>query len=90
MILQHAPARTTRNFRRDVVAWPMPEVEDEIRMLELFSLGKVIAITLNHENLTRDQIDTIAKEYEAMYGLPACDPLWHGVDKLVAAVRARL
>jgi uncharacterized NAD-dependent epimerase/dehydratase family protein len=87
MVLQHAPARRTRNFRRDVVAWPMPRVEDEIRMLEMFSPGKVIAITLNHEDMTREQVDATAATYEATYGLPTCDPLWHGVDKVAAAVR---
>ena len=90
IILQHAPGRKTRNFRRDVVAWPMPAVGDEIRMLELFSWGRVIAITLNHENMTREQVDAAAAEYEARYGLPTCDPLWHGVDKVVAAVRGHL
>ena len=90
MILQHAPARKARNFRRDVVAWPMPTVEDEIRLLELFSTGKVIAIALNHEDTTREGIDAIVRDYEARYRLPVCDPLWHGVDKLVAAIRARL
>ena len=90
IVLQHAPARRTRNFRRDVVAWPMPAVEDEIRMLELCSPGKVIAITLNHEGMTGEQVDATAAEYEAKYGLPTCDPLWQGVDKVVTAVRGHL
>ncbi len=90
IVLQHAPARRTRNFRRDVVAWPMPAVEDEIRMLETFSAGKVIAIALNHEDMTREEIDDTAREYETRYVLPVCDPLWHSVDKLVAAIRGRL
>jgi len=90
IVLQHAPARRTRNFRRDAVAWPMPAVEDEIRMLELFSPGKVIAIALNHEEMTRGQVDAAAEAYEAKYGLPTCDPLWHGTAKLVAAVRERI
>jgi len=90
IVLQHAPARKTRNFRRDVVAWPMPRLEDEIHMLELFSPGKVVAIALNHEGMTREQVDVTAKEYESRYRLPTCDPLWHGVDKLVAAVRTQL
>jgi uncharacterized NAD-dependent epimerase/dehydratase family protein len=68
----------------------MPKVDDEIRMLELFSPGKVIAITLNHEEMTREGVDAAAREYETTYGVPTCDPLWHGVDKVVAAVRARL
>lgn len=90
IVLQHAPARKVRRFRSDVVSWPMPSVDDEIRLLEAFSPGKVIAIALNHEDMSRAEIDATAAEYEARYGLPACDPLWHGVDKLVAAVRASL
>jgi uncharacterized NAD-dependent epimerase/dehydratase family protein len=68
----------------------MPKVEDEIRMLEVFSTGNVIAIALNHEDMTREQVDEAAREYETSYGLPTCDPLWHGVEKVVTAVRARL
>ena len=90
VVLQHAPARTVRRFRSELVQWPMPKVEDEIRMLEVFSPGRVIAITLNHEEMTREEMDVAAREFEATYGLPTCDPLWHGVDKVVAAVRARL
>lgn len=90
ILLQHAPARRVRRFRSDTVHWPMPKVDDEIRMLEVFSPGKVIAITLNHEDMTREDIDAAAREYETAHGLPTCDPLWHGVDKVVAAVRARL
>lgn len=90
IVLQHAPARATRNFRRDAVQWPMPTVEAEIRMLEVFSTGTVVALTLNHEGMTRDEVDATVREYETTFGIPACDPLWHGVDKVVAAVRARL
>jgi len=90
IVLQHAPARKTRNFRRDAVAWPMPAMADEIRMLETSSPGKVIAITLNHEDMTREQIDATAADYEAQHGLPTCDPLWHGVGKVVAAVRGQI
>jgi len=93
IVLQHAPARTVRRFRSDVVRWPMPSVAEEIHMLELFgrvSGAKVIAITLNHEDMTRDRIDAAVAELEATHGLPACDPLWHGLDKVVAVVRARL
>src|SRR2546427_637907 len=30
ILIMHAPARKTRSFRRDVVAWPMPSVDEEI------------------------------------------------------------
>src|SRR2546426_2288892 len=90
IVLQHAPARTVRRFHSQTVPWPMPTVEDEIGMLELFSRpsrGRVIAITLNHEDLTRAEIDATVAAYEAKYGLPTCDPLWHGAGKVVSAIR---
>lgn len=88
IVLQHAPGRTTRNYRREEVNWPMPTIDSEVRMLELYSDAKVIALTLNHENLEPKQIDATVREWESAYGLPACDPLLHGCDKLVAAVRS--
>src|SRR3990172_758133 len=44
IVMQHAPARKMRSFRRDVVSWPMPQIEKEIQMLELFSDSKVLEI----------------------------------------------
>jgi len=64
--------------------------ELEAFMLEVFSESKVIAITLNHESLTTDDVKRIEGEYEARYGVPTCDPLLDGCDKLVNAVRAML
>jgi uncharacterized NAD-dependent epimerase/dehydratase family protein len=90
IVLQHAPARKTRNFRRDVVSWPMPAVETEIRMLELFSDSKVIALTLNHEGLSPEQVRTVGREYESRYGLPTCDPLLDGCGKLVNKIQTML
>jgi len=90
IILQHAPGRKTRNFRREVVAWPMPTVEKEIEMLETFSGSKVIAITINHENLTPEDVQRFVREYESKYGLPTCDPLLDGCDKLVNKIKAML
>ena len=90
IVLQHAPGRKTRNFRRDVVAWPMPTVEKEIAMLEMFSESKVIALTLNHEGMTPDEVRRVESEYEARYGLPTCDVLRDGCDKLVNKIRTML
>lgn len=90
IVMQHAPARKTRNFRRDVVAWPMPAVDKEIAMLEMFSDSKVIALTLNHEGLTREDVARIETEYEGRYGLATCDPLMDGCEKLVNKIKVML
>ena len=91
IVMMHAPARKTRSFRRDVVAWPMPTVEEEMRWLEFFSRGaKVFGLGINHENMTREEVEATVREWEAQYGLPAADPLWHGCGKFVERIRSML
>ncbi|HKZ23995.1 MAG TPA: DUF1611 domain-containing protein [Thermoplasmata archaeon] len=91
ILMMHAPARTTRSFRRDVVAWPMPTVDEEIRWLEFFSReAKVVALGINHENMTREQVESTVADYERTYGLPTADPLWHGCGKFVERIRGML
>src|SRR6266566_4140308 len=91
IVMMHAPARETRSFRRDVVAWPMPTVEEEMRWLEFFSRGaKVFGLGINHENMTREEVEATVREWEAQYGLPAADPLWHGCGKFVERIRSML
>ena len=72
------------------MSWPMPRVEDEIAMLQLFSASRVVALTLNHEGMSNEDVRRVVAEYEAAYGLPTCDPLWDGCEKLVAMVRGML
>src|SRR5438094_8439112 len=94
IVMMHAPARKTRSFRRDVVAWPMPTVEGEIEWLEVFASaaggGKVIGLGVNHENMTRDEVEETVRAYEGRYGHPTADPLWHGCGKFVAPIRRML
>jgi uncharacterized NAD-dependent epimerase/dehydratase family protein len=94
ILMMHAPARKVRDYLSDVVAWPMPKPEEEMEALEFAARiaggGKVFAIGLNHENLTRDQVEATVKEYEAKYRLPTADPLWHGCEKFVAGIQALL
>ena len=91
ILMMHAPTRKTRNFRRDVVAWPMPTVEEEIEWLEFFARGaRVFGLAINHENLTRDQVEATVREWEDRYELPAADPLWHGCGKFVERIQGML
>ena len=92
ILMMHAPARKLRDYLSDTVAWPMPKPEEEIEALEFAARiaggGKVFAIGLNHENMTRVQVDETAAQYEQKYRLPTADPLWHGCGKFVDAIRA--
>src|SRR5207244_12347924 len=89
--MMHAHARGTRSFRRDVAAWPMPTVGDEIEWLEFLARiagnGKVLGIGSNHENMTRDEVEETVQSYETKYRLPTADPLWHGCGKFVDRIR---
>ncbi len=91
IVMMHAPGRKTRSFRRDVVACPMPTVEEEIEWLQFYTRiagnGKVLGIGINHENMTRDEVEGTVREYEARYGLPTADPLWHGCAKFVDRIQ---
>jgi uncharacterized NAD-dependent epimerase/dehydratase family protein len=87
IIIQHAPKRKYRNFRKDELKLPMPDLSREIEMLEMFSRAKVIGIALNHENMTDEDIQETVKEYERKFGIPCCDVFRHGCNKLVDRVK---
>jgi len=80
IILQHPPKRIDRC---DFPGILMPTLESEIELVEIISGAKVIALTLNHEDMTDNEIDETVAEYESTYGLPTMDVLKHGCDKIV-------
>ena len=80
IIVQHPPKR---KFRCDFPLIPMPTLESEINLIETVSDSKVIAITLNHEDMTDDEIDNTIIKYEKSFNLPTTDTLNGGCEKLV-------
>jgi uncharacterized NAD-dependent epimerase/dehydratase family protein len=44
----------------------------------------VIALTVNHEDMTEKEVDDTVAEYEHTYGLPTTDVLKHGCEKIVS------
>lgn len=83
IIIQHPPKRINHC---DYPAIPMPTLESEIELLEIFSKSKVIAITINHEDMTDAELKNTIGEYESKYGLPTTDVLKFGSDKLVSTL----
>ena len=61
----------------------MPTLASEIELLELFSKSRVVAITLNHEDMSDDEVAAAVIEYECLHELPVTDVLSSGCDKLV-------
>jgi uncharacterized NAD-dependent epimerase/dehydratase family protein len=86
VILQHPPAR---EFRCDFPDLLMPTVEKEIQLIEAISQSQVIAIALNHENLTSEEILTLIEDYEGRFHLPTTDVLNYGCQKLIQALSDR-
>ncbi len=83
VILQHAPGRSNLSDYPEV---PMPSVSSEINLIETFSDTKVIGLTINHENMTDDEIGDAIIRYEDMLDIPATDALARSPDHLVEMV----
>lgn len=85
VILQHAPARRTYSGYDD---FPIAPPEAHIQAIEQLFGARVIAIGVNSEGLTADGIAAAVAELEHKHGIPCCDPLTQGPQKLVDAVTA--
>lgn len=80
IIVQHPPKRINHC---DYPAIPMPTLASEIELIETFSNSEVIAITINHEDMTDPEVDQTVLDYEEKYKLPTTDVLKHGCGKLM-------
>jgi uncharacterized NAD-dependent epimerase/dehydratase family protein len=76
IVLQHAPGRPEYD---GFPGYPIEPIEHQIRCLELLSRAKVVAVTVNHEGLSPDQVPAACAEIERRTGLPCCDPLLDGM-----------
>ena len=80
VVLQHAPARAHYDGWPD---FPLAGPEKERTLIEMLGPAKVVAVTLNHEGLTPDEVRRRGREIEARLGLPSCDPLRDGVARVI-------
>ena len=80
VILQHAPKRLEYD---GFPGYPLHPIEQQIQAIELISGRKVIALTLNHEHMTPEEIPQACKELSAQTGLPCFDVLHDGPERLV-------
>ncbi len=72
VVLQHAPKRT---HRCDFEGMPVTLPAAEINLIQTFSDTRVIGLTINHENMTDEEIDVAITLYECELGIPATDSL---------------
>ncbi len=87
VILQHAPGRKERRYRRDELHLPMLDVSTEINLLRAHSNANLLAITLNHENMTAEEILAKQQEYEKKYHIPCIDVLKDGCEPIIDVVK---
>lgn len=87
VILQHAPARKEYDGFPGYPIQPLPK---QIQSIELISGKPVIAITINHENLSDRQLTKEIHHIEDTTGLPAFDLLKNGAEELSLLVIAEI
>jgi len=87
VILQHAPKRKEYDGFPGYRLHSLPE---QIKALEVISGKKVIAITVNHENMTKEEIEPACKEITNETGIPAFDVLAFGAEELVTLLKSKL
>ena len=85
VILQHAPGRAHRS---DFEQMAMPTPTSEINLIQVFGDTKVIGMTINHENMTDDDVDKAITSYESELGIPTTDALTKSPERLVQMVFA--
>jgi len=89
IIVQHAPGRKVRNFGKGTVNIPMPKVQREMELLRIYSGADTLAITINHENMTRTEVEEFEAWTRKDLGIPSWDVLVEGADGLAGLVRER-
>jgi uncharacterized NAD-dependent epimerase/dehydratase family protein len=80
IVLQHAPARKEYD---GFPGYRIQPLDQQIKAIELLSGKPVVAVTINHENLTDAQIPLMCDAIEQAIGLPVFDVLKGGPDGLV-------
>ena len=87
VILQHAPTRMEYDGFPGYRVHSLPE---QINAIETISGKKVVAITVNHEGLERDEILPACAQITKETGLPAFDVLEYGADALINLLRTHV
>ncbi len=87
IILQHAPARKDYD---GFPGYPIQDMAVQIQAAEIISGKPVVAIAVNHEDMTPEETDRVCAELEARHRIAVCAPLLHGVEPLVEALQGHL
>ena len=83
VVLQHAPRRSKRC---DFDQMAIPDPGTEINLIQTFSDTKVIGLTINHEEMSDNEVSTAITQYEHDLGIPTTDALTRPSERLVEMV----
>ncbi|MFC1583046.1 DUF1611 domain-containing protein [Candidatus Neomarinimicrobiota bacterium] len=83
VILQHAPRRKDYDGFPGYPIHPLPQ---QIQAIEMVSGQKVLAITVNHELMSKEEILPECVKITQETGLPAFDALAHGGEALLDVI----
>ncbi len=83
VVMQHAPRRVDYDGLEHT---PIHPLETQIQAVELLSDKPVVAVTINHEGMSREEIDGECEGLSNRTGLPVRDPLVHTLDPIVEAL----
>jgi len=87
VVLQHAPKRVEYD---GFPGYVLHSLKEQINAIEIISGKKVIAITVNHEEMTKEEILPACKKITDETGLPAFDVLEYGAEELVQLLKTFL
>lgn len=80
VVLQHAPRRLEYD---GFPGYKLHDIMTQINAIEMISGKKVIAITVNHEDMAKEDITPECLKLTELTGLPAFDVLANGANELV-------
>ena len=87
VILQHAP---TRKEYDGFPGYRLHSLPEQINAIKVVSGREVLAVTLNHEGLSPEEIGPACEAVTKETGLPCFDVLRNGPDELVKLLLAKL
>jgi uncharacterized NAD-dependent epimerase/dehydratase family protein len=87
VVLQHAPGRREYDGFPGYALHPL---DVQIKAIEFVSGKPVVAVAINHEGLSRDEIPRVCADIEQQIHRPVCDVLTDGADRIIQVLLDRL
>jgi uncharacterized NAD-dependent epimerase/dehydratase family protein len=87
VVLQHAPARREYD---GFPGYPLHPIDRQIQAVELLSGRPVVAVAVNHEDMSEDDVGAACADITKSTGLPAADVLAAGPGAIADALIERM